>query len=516
MMVVPFKSLPNLITKTYQYLQIHSKISWNSNIYDLHKVCEALDRFSKDPSILLAQALLYHRLSRWEDAHRSIDKARSCIKNKLQLATCHYSKGKIFQSQEQYDASVEEMREVFGLAGHNRIIRAYALIGIGWSHFCSGNYDVAESFLYRALQSRVEEIRLDCRRRLGVIASYKGDYYQADKYLNAALEGASPRDELYLLHCRYDMALSAERQKKYERALSLFQEAKNIARTLRKVDELARISTRIAQISQEIGQLDDALKSIKAALSLSPFVVRRHEIIDRFICKSGIELHQAEQADSSDKADELRLNAHVSLELGQKIASQEKDYRRLAKLWNQRGIFETQQNNPLAALRAFDTSQRMLATIRQSEKNDVDRQADIERDFDYSISISEQISRVHDQLIKHSPYPIHPTWRSTSVDSEMSKIERRSYSDSLTKELIPELRRLNIPKVRVMSEPLARMLGVFVGTPFKNMHYTYLGYAWTTATLHLRHLTLSGILTKSGHAKGAQYRLNVDLCPLSE
>ncbi len=514
---LPFLTFSSLIPVLVQRIQkTDSQIPSDGDLYEINNLCSFIDNLTPDPFLSLIQGYLYFHRKQWSQAQLSFDKGLELSKTGFQKAVYHFSKGKLLQQLGQHKLTLAEMESAFKLAGHNRVIRARAMISCGWAHYYGGNYKLAGEHFQQALQSRVEEVKAECWRSLGAVAYRHARLEESGELLEQARE-AFDGDERGLLLCENDFAFLAVFKKDYDLALTHYQNCVQKAAVLRDVDRLAQTYTNIAETYKVKRDYVSALRYNRLALELSPFITHRYEIIDRFLNSCIIKRSYAKQlkriATEVAKLKDLYAQANSSLEYGLKIATEIGNNRYLADLWFNRGLIECDHRYYFAALKAFDNCHSMLKKIPVPERTEEDQKrwemiADIASDIHNRII--EVVKNVNLGQIQSNF-----EWRQAPVSRENIDIQPRSYSEHLYRELIPKLKVLQIDKVRLKVKPLAQMLSILQGERFKNLHYTYLGYAWTTATLHLRQLTTNGILEKTGHAKGAQYRLHPEICSLT-
>lgn len=511
-----FSSLPDLIALVHQLL----KTSTSNNLsdiylYQLDKLCKLIDKTSSSSDLTLAQGFLYAHLREWKKAADSIDKALKSYKDDYAKAACYYAKGKLYEWQGLHQQTLPEMEQSILLAGHNRILRAYALIASGWSHYYMHNFGQARAFFEQALGTRVEEVKGECWRSLGAVAYRTGRFDESQKLLKQAYD-VSQKDEVRLMKCENDLGNLALYKEDYEIALSHYRKCETQAAILRDVDRLARAQTNIAETYLRQKKYEKALEYYKLALRLSPFINRRAEVIERFRNGSSIQRQYAmrlrDDHGKPAEATQMYIRANTSIEQGLEMAEASGNYRLMADLWFNRATIERDQGHIFAALQALDHSQKMIRKIPVSERS--------ERDISDMEAILEHQSQILTRMIDYSRTgkieDLHGMldWQETSVVSDRIEVEPVLYSEYLYQELLLKLQNVQIEKGRLATEPLAQMLATLKGARFKNLHYTFLGYAWTTATLHLRQLTEKGVLEKTGHAKGAYYRLHRDFCSL--
>ena len=512
-----FLSLSELIATTVQLLQASHLISLSHiNVYQLNDLCELVDKATPTSELKITQSILFSRIKKWDRAETSIEQAFEISNNKTSKANCYFTKGKIYQWQGKYQQAIHQYDQAVELAGHNRILRAYALLGTGWSYYHLCNYQDAQYAFKQALNCRVEDVKAECRRSLGIVYAEFEKFEESKNNLKEAYENFS-NDQYSLMICEIDFGKVALRQREFDRALSHFQHAVKMSAVLRDENNLARCYSNIADAYYHKMDYVSALKFLQKALKLSPFVSLKDETIRRFLIGSQImrnyAIYTRDDLKKPGDAADLFVKANTYVEQGLEAAKDTGNFRSISELWQSRAAIELDQRYLLAALQAIVKSQLVLTNIPHNERTEHDHKRWDLRSLETSKILYQLVNQVETQTSTLQP-PIR--WIQTDVLKERINIDSGSYSDYLYQQLLSKLQSIVLDKGRLASEPVARMLATLKGEWFKNLHYTYLGYAWTTATLHLRQLVEKDILEKKGHAKGAVYRLNPKICSLVE
>jgi len=512
MLEIPFLSISDTIIQFYEQLKPYYDLS-SVSAYEVDFGADYDQRVGNPFIVWLLQSRLYEINHQWECAFQRIQRARVIAQTTVDEALTCYMTGQLWNKLGAYQRAIPVLVQAINLAGHTRTLRARAAIACGWAHFFLGHFPVAEGFFQQAVQtasapSSSPKLTAESYRGLAAVYARTGRYAESKAYLQDA-HHALLDDEQHQLSCLNDYGLLARFREDYEKAIELFQQCAFQAAQLRDIDALVRAYNHISESYLRLKQYDNARRYLQLALNLSPFVIRQHQVVVRFLKYAQMERRlalQCQETGDIPRAQKIFIRANTVVEQGLELCATLDDFRLSAQFLQTRARIDQDQGHYIRALQLVHQAIRTLEKIPnhlQTEQDHADREALIQQ----SALLADQIA-----VATQSSHPI--SYQSTPYHAERLNVTPVLYADHLYRQLLAKLQHIHSKKGRIKPHAVARMLSIVQGEWFKNVHFTYTGVAWSTATAHLRILCQAGILERIGTRKAAVYRLKPDVCPL--
>ncbi|OQY30167.1 MAG: hypothetical protein B6244_00965 [Candidatus Cloacimonetes bacterium 4572_55] len=500
----------DLIAAAHQLITEELSIK-SFNMYRLDFVCDTLSQHTSF-EMRLIQSLLYLLQ---EDFDKAIDAISEPQTDKKKMMFCDYLLGLIKHKRGDHKEAVQHLNNVVDLSGHNRLIRSYAYNLIGTCYIKLREYVLAESTFQHAINTNVEQTFIDSwygQAEVRYRPAGLNDLEESRNFLDKAL-GQNPNDEINRIEYEKGQGIVARYANDLYKAIEHYKKALHIAYERHDVEAFAKLLTNIAESYNRIDRDEErerALLYAKKALEVSRYILDHSILGDRLkICASPYRQfgNYKKSQGLLDEAEQAYTACRTLYQQGIEIAKKLQDSRLEYNLWYNVAVLERDRGHFCAAFEAIGKSYRCVKDISKSKRTKED-QKQISEVFEMYEKLTQRMwdAPEDDKLANWG--------KTTTNDKYRVDIGSEHYSDYLYKTLRTRLEEVAAKEGRILPDQIAKMLSTLHGEWFKNRHYTYLGFAWTTATQHLKILLDNKVIKMRGHSKGARYRLCPDVCPL--